>query len=149
MQVFRITRTKWSKNLIASGYPARWNSSGVGVIYAAQSRSLACLENLVHRNGCGLDADFAAIIINIPNDVVTESLKIETLPIGWNQLDEHAHLLCRFFGDKWIQSLSSCILFVPSAIILGEFNVLINPNHKDFSKISIKSTENFIFDNRF
>ncbi len=149
MEVFRITLKKWSSKLVASGYASRWNSTGIAVVYAAQSRSLACLENLVHRNGFGLDADFSTIIINIPEDVSTELIKKETLPIGWNQLDERAHLLCRTIGDKWILSQSSCVLVVPSAIIENEYNILINPNHKDFSKISIKSIESFIFDDRF
>ena len=148
MEVFRITLKKWSAKLVASGFAARWNSNGIGVIYAAQSRSLACLENLVHRSGFGLNGDFATIIIIIPKSVSVEYLKIETLPQGWNQLDERAHLLCRSFGDNWVQSQTSCVLVVPSAIINGEFNVLINPNHKDFSKISIKSIESFIFDDR-
>jgi len=148
MEAYRITHKKWSSKLQASGYAARWNSNGIGIIYSAENRSLACLENLVHRNGLGLDADFSTIIINIPKTVSIQHLKADLLPAGWNGLDERAHLLCRSFGDNWISSQISCVFIVPSAIIKGEFNVLLNPNHKDFSKISIKSVESFIFDGR-
>ena len=37
---------------------------------------------------------------------------------------------------------------VPSALINGEFNYLINPKHKDFSKIMIINKESFNFDAR-
>lgn len=58
MDIFSITHRKWADKLEASGYAARWNSNGLLLIYAAQSASLACLENLVHRNGFGLVANF-------------------------------------------------------------------------------------------
>jgi RES domain-containing protein len=37
---------------------------------------------------------------------------------------------------------------VPSAVVQGDFNYLINPFHKDYSRIKIVSTERFSFDNR-
>ncbi|MBC7642432.1 MAG: RES family NAD+ phosphorylase [Flavobacterium sp.] len=148
MEVFRIAHKKWSEKLLGSGYSGRWNSNGMFVIYTAQNRALACLENLVHRNGFGLDVDFVIMTINIPKQLKIIELKIKDLPENWNLTDEKAHLLCREFGDKWLKSQSSCILMVPSAIIKNEKNVLINPNHVDFKKIKLSLTQPFSFDNR-
>ena len=148
LNVFRITHKKWSEKLVASGFAARWNSNGFYVIYSAESRSLACLENLVHRNGFGLDTDYCLLTIAISKAIKKIEVLEKNLPLGWNNNDERAHLLCRKFGDQWIKSQESCILIVPSAIIANEKNIIINPNHKDFNKIKLKSIEPFLFDKR-
>lgn len=148
MDVFRITNRKWADNLIGSGYAARWNSSGFFVVYTAENCSLACLENLVHRNGFGYNENFCIITIQIPNAINKIEILDSTLPIGWNENSENGHLLCREIGDKWLQSSKSCVLVVPSAIIPNEKNILINPNHNDFSKIKIKLVTDFSFDSR-
>lgn len=148
MEAFRITTKKWANKLTASGFAARWNSEGIFVLYAAENRSLACLENLVHRNGFGLDDNFCVITISIPDNLKTAEISINDLPEGWDFQDEAAHLICRNFGNQWILDQRAAILKVPSAIVTNEFNILINPNHKDFDKIVIKSIEKFTFDNR-
>jgi RES domain-containing protein len=38
------------------------------------------------------------------------------------------------------------VLKVPSAVVPGDFNYLINPKHKNFNKIKIKNKEPFSFD---
>ena len=67
MLVFRIALTKYAKILVASGRAARWNSNDVKVIYTANSRALACLENVVHRSKLGLSANFSLMQIGIPD----------------------------------------------------------------------------------
>ena len=148
MQVFRITKSKWADKLTASGYQARWNSNGFFVIYSAENCSLACLENLVHRNGFGLDVDFSLVTILIPDAIKKIVIDIKKLPIGWNSNDEKSQLQSQQIGDNWLRRQQSAVLVVPSAIIAGEKNVLINPNHPDFDKIKIKLTEPFNFDKR-
>ena len=41
-----------------------------------------------------------------------------------------------------------CVLIIPSVVTKGDYNVLINPNHIDFSKIKITSMDKFPFDKR-
>lgn len=148
MTVYRITHTKWADKLVGSGYAARWNSSGLLVIYAAENISLACLENLVHRNGFGLDADFSLITITIPDEIPIVELKSAILPHNWNDNNENAHLICRKYGDAWVRSQKSSALIVPSAIIENEKNIIINVNHSDFLKIKIVKIQPFSFDSR-
>jgi len=147
MEVFRIVHSKWANTLTASGYAARWNSTGLFVIYAASTCSLACLENLVHRNGFGNDSDYSLLTISFPNTIKTLDVDSKKLPIGWNNVTENGHLICRAIGDSWLRNQQSAILFVPSAIIPKEQNVLINPNHPDFKKIKFTIQE-FAFDKR-
>ncbi len=147
MNAYRIVHTKWADRLTGSGYAARWNSSGLFVVYAAESCSLACLENLVHRNGFGLDSDFKLLTITIPTTIKTIEFSVTDLDKDWNVLSEKGHLHCRSIGDNWIRNQQSAVLIVPSAIILNEKNILINPNHPDFEKIQF-SNQDFIFDKR-
>ena len=73
MHVFRIST--FSK-LIASGNPARWNSKGNYVIYTSTNRALACLENIVHRSGEGLENKFKILTIEIPDIIKKIKIKI-------------------------------------------------------------------------
>ena len=147
MEIFRIVHSKWANSLTASGYAARWNSTGLFVIYAAENCSLACLENLVHRNGFGNDSDYSLLTISFPKAIKTQEIDPKILPKDCNNTTENGHLICRAIGDSWIRNQQSAILFVPSAIIPKERNVLINPNHSDFKKIKFYKQQ-FAFDKR-
>lgn len=146
MEVFRIVFTKWAKKLEASGNAARWNSAGNKVIYTAASRALASLENIVHRNGRGLNDQFKVMVINIPATVKTEEIGLAQLPEHWWEISHYPS--CRKIGDQWLAAGKTAVLKIPSAIVLHEFNYLLNPNHKDFKKIKLVRIENFRFDPR-
>lgn len=147
MTVYRITTEQWSKSLTASGYPARWSARGHFVIYTAESRSLACLENLVHRSGEGNDALYKVMLIEIPDTLTVESIDLRSLKKDWHTSDNY--LYCQSLGSKWLNELRSAVLKVPSIIIKKENNYLINPNHPDFKKIKLTGNEDFDFDMRF
>lgn len=147
MNVFRITTDRWSKSLTASGYPARWNSRGRFVIYTAESRSLACLENLVHRSGEGNNNLYKVMVIEIPDTIKMEVIESTSLKKDWQTINNYVY--CQSLGSKWLDELKCAILKVPSVIIKKENNYLINPNHPDFSKIKLTSNEDFDFDRRF
>lgn len=51
-------------------------------------------------------------------------------------------------GDWWIDSHSSAVLVVRSTVIAAESNYLLNPAHRDFSKITIEPPALFHFDPR-
>lgn len=146
MKLYRITTSKWAGKLSGSGYPARWNSSGVFVIYTASSRALACLENLVHRSGEGLNGNFKITVINVPNDVSSEQVSDDELPDMWFKRSEFS--ICRKIGDEWIKNGNSLLLRVPSSIIRDETNVLINPNHPEFKTVEVTDIGDFEFDKR-
>ena len=146
MEVYRITLSKWAGKLVGSGYPARWNSKGRFVVYTAGSRSLATLENLVHRSGAGLNKNFKVITIHIPKEIKVKSIRQNSLEKNWTRFNKVSETRNR--GDHWIDSKTSAVLKVPSAIIPDESNYLLNPAHPDFFKIQILKTEAFVFDSR-
>lgn len=146
MVVYRISLAKWAGNLTGSGYPARWNPKGYHVVYTAESRALACLENLVHRSGEGLNANFRIIEIEIPDSVNLKEIRTEDLPERWHLIESYP--VCQAIGKEWLEKRESCTLRVPSSIIDDEKNILINPNHPEFDKVSIKTIREFTFDDR-
>ncbi|MEQ9098560.1 MAG: RES family NAD+ phosphorylase [Imperialibacter sp.] len=146
MRVFRITLAKFSTSLYASGFAARWNSKGTFVIYSAESRSLACLENLVHRSGEGLDAGFRVMNIDIPDDLAIDRVVLNDLPVNWKEFSQQVST--RIIGDKWVTNGTAAVLKVPSALILQEFNYILNPNHREFTRIKLISSDKFSFDRR-
>ncbi|MGO8698175.1 MAG: RES family NAD+ phosphorylase [Limisphaerales bacterium] len=52
------------------------------------------------------------------------------------------------FGDVWVLEARSAVLALPSVLISGEANYLLNPAHPDFKRISIGLPEKFTFDAR-
>jgi RES domain-containing protein len=148
MEVFRITHKKWSGKLVASGFPARWNSAGVFVIYTAESRALACLENSVHKGFADFIAPFVIIDIFFPDDIKISEILMKDLPADWRRSGDSGYRKCQPFGDKWVNKSDSAVLKVPSVLVPKESNYLLNPQHPDFKRISIISQEPFTFDDR-
>lgn len=149
MYVYRLLRKKYPIQLSGKGAAAfgnRWNSKGTEIVYAAESRALAMAEVVVHLSLETLPNDFVMAEIEIPKSIKVISLDFEDLPYGWNSFP---HLLdTQKIGDKFISQQQSCVLKVPSAVVPGDCNYLINPHHSDFSLISIIDQRDFPFDPR-
>jgi RES domain-containing protein len=79
MIVYRITTPKYAQ-LRASGRSARWNKNGDFVIYFAGNISLACLENVVHRDSEGLIGNFSLMRVQIPKKVSVKKYKLKIYP---------------------------------------------------------------------
>ncbi|MGB3589914.1 MAG: RES family NAD+ phosphorylase [Tunicatimonas sp.] len=145
MLLYRITRAKYANELVASGFKNRWNDEGQFVIYTSESRSLACLENLVHRSHSGNDQLFRTMIIFVPDELAILTVQEAELPKNWRKgfCDT-----CLQLGSAWYTENKYPLLKVPTTIIPNEWNYLINARHPDFSQIKLVSTEGFPFDQR-
>ncbi|AEI51746.1 RES family NAD+ phosphorylase [Runella slithyformis] len=122
------------------------NSADRMVIYTVSSRALACLENVVHRSGRGLQEAFRTIVIDIPDTLSITEISFESLPAHWTEFTHYTD--CQQLGDEWLRKNQSPVTKVPSAIIPQEHNFLLNPYHPDFSKIHLLRVEPFVFDSR-
>ena len=147
MIVYRIAKEEYSRALKPSGYAARWNHKGSFVIYTAESRSLACLENFVHRSGEGNSALYRVMLIEVPDNLKTDSIEEVNLKPGWQKMGNYMY--CQDIGAEWLSTGNTAIVKVPSVLIKNEFNFIINTNHPDFIKIKLTGTEDFTFDTRF
>jgi len=149
MRFWRICRRRYAAEA-ASGegarlYGGRWNSRGVSVVYASTSLALAAVETFVNLEPNLRPADLVSIEGDIPDAVEIPKLDRTALPTGWHGTRDES---LRRFGDEWIRAGESSALLVPSAAIRGEWNVLLNPAHPDFSKIKFGNPERFAFDAR-
>lgn len=149
MEVYRLVNKKFPIELSGIGASitgARWNSKGIEVIYTAQSRALAMAEVAVHLSLATMPKGYCMLTIFIPDDLLIENLEKEQLEKGWNNFPEHTNT--QKIGDLFIRNKQNCLLKVPSAVVQGDFNYLINPYHADFEKIKIIHQEDFPFDKR-
>ncbi|OKS85217.1 RES family NAD+ phosphorylase [Mucilaginibacter polytrichastri] len=146
MLIYRITLSKFADKLMASGRAARWNPNETEVIYTASSRSLACLENVVHRSQVGLNQLFSILTIEVPDNLKKGVIKLSDLPTDWREFAQMP--LTQNIGENWLTKSETAILQVPSSIIEEEVNYLINPQHIDFKKIKLLRTDRFVFDMR-
>ena len=148
MVLYRITLKEYAKTLYAPGVPGRWNRRGELVIYSAESIAVAALENMAHRMGQGgLGADFACMQIGVPEDVSIQAVSLEELPANWGLPASYAQT--QPIGSAWYRTNSTLLLKVPAATCPGQFNYVINTQHKDFKRVEVLGTMPFMFDSRF
>ncbi|GAA0877398.1 RES family NAD+ phosphorylase [Algoriphagus jejuensis] len=149
MRVFRLSRKKYPIELNGKGAAMsgnRWNSKGTEIVYCAESRALAMAEVVVHLSLASLPNDFLMLEIDIPDAVSVSEFGKDELPKAWNSFP---HLLgTQKIGDDFVLERKFAVLKVPSAVVPGDFNYLINPQHPDFSKIQIAAQVDFPFDSR-
>jgi RES domain-containing protein len=128
--------------------PGRWHSGGKRIAYIAQNLSLAAHEIIVHYPRRKHALRFVTSAIEFPDKVVLTlaAFGVTTLPAGWDsQPPRHAS---QAIGDSWLAAKASAVLEVPSVIIPGEFNYLLNPGHPDFVAIRATRPKPFSFDPR-
>jgi len=149
MRVWRICNGKHAAAAFSGEgaylYAGRWNPKGVRVVYCSSSLALAALEFFVHLEPGDASAKLVSMSATIPDGLPIDQLAIESLPADWRVVG-HVDLQQR--GADWIASGKSVALRVPSAAVPGEWNVLLNPVHPDFTRITIEAPEPFVFDSR-
>lgn len=124
-------------------FGGRWNPPGYRVAYATEHLSLAVLEILVHTQDRKKLLDYRLITLEIPGTLIS-ALDEDTLPTGWQGALE----VTREHGRVWLEAGRSVAFLVPSVIIPGEHNVLINPLHPDFAQLEPSEPVSFRFDPR-
>lgn len=115
------------------------------MVYASTSLALAAVETFVNLEPNLRPADLVSIEGEIPDVLAVGTIDPQLLPDGGHETrDESLHR----FGDHWIREKKAVALLVPSAAIRGEWNILINPAHPEFSAIKFQEAKRFEFDIR-
>jgi len=147
MRVWRLASARYAP-LTGEGARlagGRWNSPGVPLVYTSSHLSLAVLELLVHVDVSRIPEGLVAFGIDVPDDEV-EELDLARLSDGWRT--DSFHRGTREIGDGWAREGRSLGLVVPSAVVPGERNVLLNPLHPAAVRLRIAAREPFSFDAR-
>jgi RES domain-containing protein len=129
----------------AQRFGGRWNSKGTPMVYTAGSQALAVLEMLIHLEAGDLLERYRLISVKF-DEALVRALDPKTLPANWKRRPTPTNI--RAVGDAWVASGESVVLQVPSVIVPGESNYLLNPLHRDFAKLAIGKAQPFRFDPR-
>lgn len=144
MLLYRIAKKAFIEDLSGLGsrlYGGRWNEKGYSAIYTSSSLSLCMCETLVHCDKSIIPHNMYFAEMEIPDELIPANFT-EVLP------EEEASIA----GTKWLKSKSSVAIKVRSVILPSQydrdFNIILNPEHPDFSKLSVKTVVECPFDLR-
>ena len=129
----------------ARRYGGRWNSIGRAVVYLGDSLALAGMELLVHLGAERVLETYRTMPVFIPERLV-KHIGEDQLPPEWAQ--PSLHPATQEIGDRWIDHAWSAVLQVPSAVVRGDTNFIVNPEHTDFSAITTGPISSFRYDPR-
>jgi len=148
MRIYRICRALHAASAFSGEgarlFGGRWNSRGVPMVYASSSLALAAIELFVHIEPSQLPEDLVSIAAELAFD--PERSPLPQLPTAW--WSETALPQTRALGDAWIRSAESLAIRVPSVPIRSEWNVLLNPIHREINTLRIEEPQPFAFDAR-
>lgn len=147
--VWRLCAEKYASTALdgegARLYGGRWSPRGIRVNYTAESRALAVVEVLAQVDDRARLVDLRWVLVSAEfSETLVE--KPSRYPADWRQFPRT--MTTQAFGESWATDARTVALRVPSAVVPGEFNYLLNPAHPDFSRVKIAKPEPFTFDPR-
>jgi RES domain-containing protein len=118
---------------------ARWHTIGHRITYCSPNPAGALLEALAHLKGMAslIPTELQYHIVNLPDDVSRERILEGSLVRNWRRSESAT----RSIGDKWLDSMRSAVLEVPSVLAPETYNVLLNPLHADSALIRVVGTK--------
>ena len=139
MNIYRIARTEFCEvsGKGAKLFGGRWNLPGYPVLYGSASISSALLERLT------IDPElfsseryvlYSIMEFDCPDKLIRK-FSVNQLPKDWDKIPFKKST--QEFGTELIQSGIPCFA-VPSVVDKTSFNCIINPDSKNFSKLSWK-----------
>jgi RES domain-containing protein len=126
-------------------FEGRWNHAGVPMVYTSTSLALAAIEFFVHLDPVDAPSDLVSLMADVPDRLHRERVETRSLPRGWRKVDNKD---LQELGGNWAKAKRSVALEVPSAVVEGEWNVLLNAAHADFRRIRITPAKPFHYDER-
>ena len=149
MRVYRLSKEAYKDDLSgksAERYGGRWNGKGTRMLYTSDSRSLAKLEVAVHVPLNRIPRNYYMVTIDIPDGLIGE-FDFRLLE-GKNWKNSPPIKLTQTEGDRFVKQKKFLAIKVPSAVVDGDHNILINPEHPDAKHLKIIGIEKFDFDMR-
>lgn len=149
MIVYRLSKKAYADDLSGKGAAiagGRWNSKGRKILYTSESRALCLAEIAVHLPLGIIPEDYFLSSVFIPDDIPITIVHPEELPKNWKEFPSTQST--KKTGDHFVASNDDLVLKVPSAVVQGDWNYLLNPDHPRFSEVKLIRKEKFEFDKR-
>lgn len=128
----------------ARRFGGRWNSPGQPAVYLGDSLALSAMELLVHLRNVDVLETYRKMPVYIPEKLVMH-IEPGELPPGW---ETGSRTTTRAIGDRWLAGGRSVALQVPSAVVHGDSNLVLNPAHPDMQLLEAGPVSDFRFDRR-
>lgn len=152
MRLFRIGPDQHIENMSGMGGSyrdgARWNATGVAVLYFGTTPSVAMLElgNYIP-SPRDLPDNYQLAVFEVPDDGV-EIWSVDQLPVDWAEFPYPSST--QQLGTQWLQRREKLVLLVPSCAVAGgmENIAVVNPLHPDISKIRLLEKYETIYNER-
>jgi RES domain-containing protein len=141
--VYRAQLFSGEGGIFASG---RWTPRGRPVVYTSASISLAVLEYTVSYRRRGWVPATVLGRATISSGIRVQTVSAKDLHANWYAADPPVEL--QQIGGEWLERGETAVLKVPSAIVVEEWNYLLNPLHADFGKLKFSAPKVFNFDRR-
>ena len=149
LRAWRIIKKKYSAQAFSGEgariYGSRWSTPGIRIGFASETLSLAILEVLVHLQETAVLSHYVGFTVDFSEELV-EDIDSDSLPQDWRASPPSSKT--QDVGSEWVARGSSVLLRVPSVIVAHEHNYLINPVHKDFSRLAISGPSPLHIDGR-
>ena len=149
MRVYRLCKAQYSEHvlggeggLVADG---RWHTAGRRIVYCATSEALAVLEVRVHVGRFIPNVPFDMHTLEVP-DVLIHVQPARDLTEDWSAVPHRP--ASQAIGDAWLQKGRHVALRVPPLHSRSDANVLLNPAHRDLSRVRLIDTVPYRFDTR-
>jgi RES domain-containing protein len=116
----------------------RWHDRGRHAVYAADHPASALLEVMVHLeiDFEDLPTSYQLLGIDVPDDLALETVSvndIEKVAQDWASAPKVTRGVLR----PWFDAARTAMVSVPSVIVPFAQNYLINPRHKDATRIRV------------
>ena len=126
-------------------FGGRWNRPGRPAVYLGSSLALAGMELLVHLMTSDVLRTYRKMPVFIPERLVMH-IREEELPNDWSE--SGLNPVTQDIGDGWLEGAQSAVLQVPSAVVFGETNFIVNPQHPDVRELRAGPVSEFRYDRR-
>lgn len=112
----------------------RWTPPGKPCVYASLTAAGAVLEYLAHADGAAAAQSLLLATAELPaGTTLAECNEAST----WRELPYRAEV--QQVGGAWLGSGRSLALRVPSALVDGEVNVLLDPAHPGYAVLQVQA----------
>jgi RES domain-containing protein len=127
----------------AAAYPGRWNGPRQPAIYCGGSFAIAVLERLCYASLGRVPKTDVYVEIAVPDSMIERFD-----PAAHGGWDRPRSAVAKAFGVKWLAVARSVALLVPSVVTRLDWNLVINPSHPDFSRITWSAPKPVAWDRR-
>jgi RES domain-containing protein len=149
VSAWRIVKRRYAHTAFdgegARAYGGRWIGPGRPVIYVSESRALATLEVLAGLKTSVVVPAYVLIRVDFDEALVKH---VDPNDLGTDWRASPPTSATQRIGDEWLDEATSAALRVPSAVVPGEFNYLLNPRHSDFGTLRVGTPEELYLDPR-